>query len=247
MSSIFSRLSFILSHVDFSFCNIMIQQVSDRLIDVIDWVEATICSFEQNLYTLQDFSNTLHRNNDWRQYKDHETLQKTFWQIFQQEMKDLSTEMMKVVRSARILSCLLIHKFIRRLTNEQFVVLIQEDDEIDRYNMLFLNAYLVNVKTRFKDLNWDESRSKRRSLSWRRRRSSVSEIFATIFLRNSWFVSTMSIFLTLMTNRNIHIYARFFVISSYAKTSNMIRCLIEQFLNIQWLCKMLMLSPEKAA
>ncbi len=247
MSSIFSHLSFILSHVDFSFCNIMIQQVSDRLIDVINWAEATICSFEQNLYTLQDFSNTLHRNNDWKQYKDHETLQKTFWQIFQQEMRDLSAEMMKVIRSAKILNCLLTYEFIKRLTNEQFVVLIQEDDEINRYNMLFWNAYLVNVKTRFEDLNWDKSRSKRRSSSWRRRRSSVSEIFATIFLRNSRFIFIMLILLTLMTNRNIHIYARFFVISSYAKTLNMIRCLIEQFSDIRWLCKTLMLSSERAA
>jgi len=65
----------------------------------------------------------------------------------------LSAEVMKVVRSARILSCLLTHGFIRRLANEQFVVPIQEDDEIGRYNMLFLDAYLVNVKTRFEDLN----------------------------------------------------------------------------------------------
>ncbi len=79
MSSIFFHLSFILLHVDFNFYNIMIQQVSDWLINVINWVEATICSFEQNLYMLQDFSNTLHWNNDWKQYKDHETLQKTFW------------------------------------------------------------------------------------------------------------------------------------------------------------------------
>ncbi len=68
-------------------------------------------------------------------------------------MKDLSAEMMKAVRSVRILSYLLTHEFIRRLTNEQFIILIQEDDEINRYNMLFLNAYLVNVKTRFKNLN----------------------------------------------------------------------------------------------
>ncbi len=68
-------------------------------------------------------------------------------------MGGLSAEVMKVVRSARILSCLLTHGFIRRLANEQFVVPIQEDDEIGRYNMLFLDAYLVNVKTRFEDLN----------------------------------------------------------------------------------------------
>ncbi len=247
MSSIFSRLPFILSHADFSSCNIMVQQVSGRLTGVIDWAEATICPFGQNLYTLQDFSGTLHRNNGWRQYKDHETLQETFWQTFQQEVGGLSAEVMEAVRSARILGCLLTHGFIRRLANEQFVVPIQEDDEIGRYNMLFLDAYLVDVKTRFEDLNWDESRSKRRSSSWRRRRPSVPEIFATVFLRNSRFISTMSVPLALTTNRNIHIYARFSVISSYAKASNTIRCLIGQFSDIRWLCKALMLSPERAA
>ncbi len=61
--------------------------------------------------------------------------------------------MMKIIKSARILNCLLTHEFIRRLINEQFVVFIQEDDEINKYNMLFLNAYLVNMKMRFEDLN----------------------------------------------------------------------------------------------
>lgn len=45
--------------------------------------------------------------------------------------------------------------------NESFVVSIQENDEIDWYNLSFLNVYLMNVKTRFEDLNWDES-----SLRW---------------------------------------------------------------------------------
>ncbi len=49
MSSIFFRFSFILLYINFSFCNIMIQQVFDQLIEIINWVEATICSFEQNL------------------------------------------------------------------------------------------------------------------------------------------------------------------------------------------------------
>ncbi len=153
MSSIFSLLPFVLSHADFSSCNIIVHPVSDRLTGIIDWAEATICPFGQNLYTLQDFSGTLHRDNGWRQYKDHDTLQKTFWQTFQQEVKVLSAEVMKAVRSARILGCLLTHGFIRRLANEPFVVPIK-DDEIDRYNMRYLDAYLVDAKTRFEDLIW---------------------------------------------------------------------------------------------
>ena len=51
-----------------------------------------------------------------------------------------------------IVGCLSTHGFIRRLANEPFVVPIQEDDEIGRYNMRFLDAYLMDAKTRFEDL-----------------------------------------------------------------------------------------------
>ncbi|KAL9125885.1 MAG: hypothetical protein Q9217_004972 [Psora testacea] len=153
MSSIFSRLPFVLSHADFSSCNIMVHQFSGRLTGIIDWAEATICPFGQNLYTLQDFSGTLQRENGWRQYEDHETLQETFWQTFQQEVGSLSVEVTEAVKSARILGCLLTHGFTRGLANEPSVAPIQEDNEIGRYNMLFLDAYLVDVETRFEDLN----------------------------------------------------------------------------------------------
>jgi len=153
MPSIFSRLPFVLSHVDFSSCNIMVHPVSGRLTGVIDWAEAVICPFGQNLYTLEDFSGTLHREVGWRQYKDHDTLQQRFWETFQKEVGGLSAEVMEAIRSARILGCLLTHGFTRRLANEPFVVPTREDDEIGRYNLHFLDAYLVDVKTRFKDLN----------------------------------------------------------------------------------------------
>lgn len=65
----------------------------------------------------------------------------------------MSAEVMEAIRSARILGCLLTHGFIRRLANKPFVVPTREDDEIGRYNLHFLDAYLVDVKTRFKDLN----------------------------------------------------------------------------------------------
>ena len=153
MPSIFSHLPFVLSHADFSSCNIMVDPVSGRLTGIIDWAEAAICPFGQNLYTLQDFSGTLHRENGWRQYKDHDALQETFWETFQNEVGGLSAEVVEAIRSARILGCLLTHGFTRRLANEPFVVPIQENDEIGRYNLQFLDAYLVNVKTRFEDLN----------------------------------------------------------------------------------------------
>ena len=135
----------------------MVDPVSRRLTGIIDWAEAAICPFGQNLYTLQDFSGPLHRENGWRQYKDHDTLQETFWETFQKEVRGLSAEVVEAIRSARILGCLLIHGFTRRLANEPFIVPIQENDEIGRYNLHFLDAYLVDVKTRFEDLNGDKT------------------------------------------------------------------------------------------
>jgi len=115
----------------------------------VDWAEAIICPFGQTLYTVQSFSGTLHRQNGWRQYKDHATLQEKFWQTFHNEVGDLSSETMQAVRSARILGCLLTHGFTRRLANEPLVVPTQ-DDEVGRYNMLFLDAYLVDARQNLK-------------------------------------------------------------------------------------------------
>ena len=131
----------------------MVHPVSGRLTGIIDWAEAAICPFGQNLYTLQDFSGTLHREFGWRQYKDHDTLDEIFWETFQKEVGGLSAEVIEAIRSARILGCLLTHGFTRRLADEPFVVPARENDEIGRYHLQFLDAYLVDVKTRFEDLN----------------------------------------------------------------------------------------------
>ena len=131
----------------------MVDAVSDRLTGTIDWAEAAICPFGQILYTLQDISGILHREHGWRQYKDHEALQNTFWETFQEEVGGLSAEAVEAIRSARILGCLLTHGFIRSLPNEPFVVPVQETDEVGRYHLLFLEAFLIDVKTRFEDLN----------------------------------------------------------------------------------------------
>ena len=41
----------------------MVDPVSGRLTDIIDW--AAICPFGQNLHWLQDFSDILHQENGW--------------------------------------------------------------------------------------------------------------------------------------------------------------------------------------
>ncbi len=65
----------------------------------------------------------------------------------------MSAEVMEAIRSARILGCLLTHRFTRTLVSEPFIIPTREDDEIGRYNLHFLDAYLVDVKTRFEDMN----------------------------------------------------------------------------------------------
>ena len=131
----------------------MVDAVSGRLTGIIDWAEAAIYPFGQILYTLQDISGTLHGEHGWRQYKDHEALQDTFWETFQEEVGGLSAEMVDAIRSARILGCLLTHGFIRSLPNEPFVVPVQETDKISRYHLRFLDAFLIDIKTMFEDLN----------------------------------------------------------------------------------------------
>ena len=144
--------AFDLSHADFSSCNIIVHQDSGRLVDVIDWAEAAICAFGENLYKLQNISGALYRENGWRQYKDHNTLQKKFWQTFQQEVGGLSAEVKDAIRSARILGCLLSHIFTRSPAIEPFLVPVHENDEVGRYYLQFLDAYLVDMETRFEDL-----------------------------------------------------------------------------------------------
>ena len=130
----------------------MVDAVSGRLTGILDWAEAAICPFGLNLYTLQDFSGSLHREGGWMQYKCHEALQNTFWQTFQKEVGGLSAEVVEAIRSARILGCLLTHGFVRKLPNEPLLIPVQETDEVGRYNLGFLDAFLLDVKTRFEDL-----------------------------------------------------------------------------------------------
>lgn len=78
---------------------------------------------------LQTFSGTLHRENGWRYYKDHDALQDTFWHTFQNEVGVLSARVITAVRSARTIGCLLSHGFVRKLPNEPFISPIQADDE----------------------------------------------------------------------------------------------------------------------
>jgi hypothetical protein len=64
----------------------------------------------------------------------------------------LSAETMKAIETARIMGLLLSRGFTRRLANMPPATPIS-DDETGRYNMLFLDGFLINPATRFDDLN----------------------------------------------------------------------------------------------
>jgi len=65
----------------------------------------------------------------------------------------LLVEVIEAIKLARILSYLLTHGYTRRLANKPFIIPSQENNKIGRYTLHFLDAYLMDVKTRFEDLN----------------------------------------------------------------------------------------------
>ncbi|MCJ1377781.1 hypothetical protein MMC17_000877 [Xylographa soralifera] len=145
-------LPMVLLHHDLGTCNIMVDGTSCHLTGIIDWAEAEICPFGQNLDSLQALTGALHLKNGWRRYEGYEALQDTFWSTFQDEVGDLSAEIMKTIKTARIMGLLRSHGFTRRLANMPPATPIR-DDETGRYNTLSLDGFLINPATRFDDLD----------------------------------------------------------------------------------------------
>ncbi|KAI1087877.1 hypothetical protein F5B19DRAFT_486372 [Rostrohypoxylon terebratum] len=144
-------LPMVLVHRNFSTCNIMVDGTSCHLTGVIDWAEAEICPFGQNLHSLQALTGALHLKNGWMRYEGYEALQDTFWSTFQNELGNISAETIKTIKTARIMGLLLSRGFTKRLSNMPQATPIRED-ETGRYNMLFLDGFLVNSTTTFDDL-----------------------------------------------------------------------------------------------
>ncbi|KAH8757090.1 hypothetical protein BGZ57DRAFT_1018706 [Hyaloscypha finlandica] len=137
MEAILSLL-IVLLYRDFGTCNIMVDGTSCHLTGIIDWAEAEICPFGQNLHSLQALTGALHLKNGWRRYED--------------EVGDLSAETMKAIKTARIMGLLRSRGFTKRLANMPPATPIR-GDKTGRYNMLSLDGFLVNPATRFDDLN----------------------------------------------------------------------------------------------
>ncbi|KAF4625637.1 hypothetical protein G7Y89_g12528 [Cudoniella acicularis] len=133
-------LPMVLLHHDFGSCNIMVDKTSCHLNGVIDWAEAEIRPFGQNLHSLQALTGALHLKNGWRQYEDYGALQDTFWSAFRDEVGDLSVETIKNIKTARIMGLLLSSGFTNRLANKPEPTPIR-DDETGRYNMLFSRQF----------------------------------------------------------------------------------------------------------
>jgi hypothetical protein len=145
-------LPMILLHRDFSTCNILVDPVTCHLTGVIDWAEAEICPFGQNLHSLESLTGTMHLRNGWRRYENYEALWDAFWGRFREEVEGLDGETVRSVEMARTLGLLLDKGFTRRLGNMEKAKPIC-DDEIGRYNMMFLDGFLVEPGTRFDEID----------------------------------------------------------------------------------------------
>lgn len=145
-------LPMVLLHRDFSTCNIMVDRASCYLTGIIDWAEAEICPFGQNLHSIQDLTGALHLKNWWRRYDGYEALQDIFWDTFQDEVGGLSTDTIEAIKTARIMGLLRSRGFTKRLASMPPAIPIG-DNETGRYNMLSLDGFLVNPVTRFDDLS----------------------------------------------------------------------------------------------
>ncbi|KAI1418935.1 hypothetical protein F5Y12DRAFT_789479 [Xylaria sp. FL1777] len=141
-------LPMVFLHRDLGTCNLIVDKGTCRLVGVIDWAEAEVCPFGLNLHSLQFLSGKLHLRNGWSLFNNHDNLQKVFWETFQREVGTLSDHQLRSIKLARALGLLLSSGFTSRLANEPEPVPIGADER-GRYNMLSLDAFLINPQTKF--------------------------------------------------------------------------------------------------
>ncbi|KAM4054655.1 phosphotransferase enzyme family protein [Hirsutella rhossiliensis] len=151
MDAIFS-LPMVLLHTDFGDCNIIVDEATRHLVGVIDWAEADVHPFGVNLFCLQSLTGKLHLRNGWIRYDDYDKLHDVFWTTFRDEVGDLTNDCIEAIQLARTTGLLLAKGFTIRLANEPEPVPIG-NDECGRYNMLWLDGFLVNPATKFNDID----------------------------------------------------------------------------------------------
>lgn len=139
LDSVFS-LPMVLLHRDFGTSNILVEDAACHLTGVIDWAEAEISPFGQNLHSLEAFTGSLHLQHGWKRYNDYKDLQVRFWDTFSNEIrKSLTQETKKAIETSRVMGLLLSRGFTKRLANAAPPIPIS-DDSTGSYNMLFLDG-----------------------------------------------------------------------------------------------------------
>ncbi|OKL61153.1 hypothetical protein UA08_03473 [Talaromyces atroroseus] len=150
LPAIFS-LPMVLLHRDFGICNIMVNEDSCHLVGVVDWAESEITCFGLNLYSIQQLISTVHLRNGWTRFADYGVLEDVFWSTLRAEAGGLSSEIVEIVKSARVMGLLLSRGFTSRLANMPEPVPVR-DDEGGAYNIRDLDGLLINPATRFTEL-----------------------------------------------------------------------------------------------
>ncbi|KAJ8129446.1 hypothetical protein O1611_g4183 [Lasiodiplodia mahajangana] len=97
----------VLLHNDFSTANIIVDEISCSLVGVLDWGEAGICTFGQNLHFIQNLTCQLDPNEGWKPLDDFGALQTTFWATLQDEAGGLPAETMETIKIASVMGLLL--------------------------------------------------------------------------------------------------------------------------------------------
>jgi hypothetical protein len=146
----------VLLHPDFGTSNILVDEKACHLTGVIDWAEAVICPFGQNLHSLEAFTGALHMKHGWKRYDDYRDLHVGFWETFASEvgngeLNGLTRETKEAIEMSRVVGLLRAHGFTKGLGDIDDAVPRTpiSDDGRGRYNLLFLDGLLLEPETRF--------------------------------------------------------------------------------------------------
>ena len=142
-------LPMVLLHRNFGMSNVLADENSCHLTGVVDWAEAEICPFGQNLHSPEAFTGALHLRNGWRRFDAYKDLQMHFWGVFSEEIGlKAFLDSKKAIEVSRTVALLLSKGFTKRFANLGPHTPIR-DDNIGRYNMLYLDQLLLNPATMF--------------------------------------------------------------------------------------------------
>lgn len=89
----------------------------------------------------------MHLHNGWSRFPDYEALEQQFWSTLAAKVGGLSEETVATIKKARVLGLLLLHGFTYRGANEPAPTPLK-DDEYGRYQMMYLDGYLVDPSTK---------------------------------------------------------------------------------------------------